>query len=1431
QTVNALCPGTTYYVRAYATNSAGTSYGATETFSTTANAGDIWIQKANFGGGTREGTVGFSIGTKGYFGIGESNAAIKQDFWEYDPTTDVWTQKANFGGGGRQSAVGFSIGTKGYVGTGGNGTYYNDFWEYDPSTNVWTSKATFGGVARAYAVGFSIGSKGYIGTGIDNSTNKLQDFWEYNPSGNTWTQKTNFPGVGRFNAGGFNIGTKGYIGVGLDGSTDLKDFYEYDQSSNLWTQKADYLGGVNELSVGLSIGNKGYFGIGTSSLKELYEYDPTQNFWIRKTDFPGTGRWFGAGFSIGNKGYIGTGILQGPNTYYQDFYEYTPNTIPQFISGSAGSITSSGAVISATYDANYNGCSSSAITDHGLVWHTATAPTTGTNTGTVSAGAGTSTISHTITGLSANTTYYVRSYSTSAQGTRYGNEVSFTTSAGAPTVTTTAISNILSTTADGGGNVTANNGAVVTARGVVWDISTSPTIALSTKTSDGTGNGAFTSSITGLSPGTTYYVRAYATNSAGTAYGSEVSFTTLAVPPTLSTTAISSIGTTTASSGGNITASGGASVTARGVVWDIVTSPSTTLSTKTSDGTGTGIFTSSITGLTPGTTYYVRAYATNSAGTSYGNEVSFSALPDIPTLTTTAISSITSSAASSGGNITANNGAAVTARGVVWDIATSPTIALSTKTSDGSGNGAFASSITGLSPGTTYYVRAYATNSAGTAYGSEVSFTTLAVPPTLTTTAISAITTISATSGGNISASGGASVTARGVVWDIATSPTIALATKTSDGTGIGVFVSSITGLTPGTTYYVRAYATNSAGTSYGNEVSFSALPDVPTLTTTAISSILNTTASSGGNITNNNGAAVTARGVVWDIASSPTIALATKTSDGTGNGAFTSSITGLSPGTTYYVRAYATNSAGTAYGSEVSFTTLAVPPTLSTTAISSIGTTTASSGGNITASGGASVTVRGVVWDVATSPTTALATKTSDGTGTGIYTSSITGLTHYTTYYVRSYATNSAGTAYGNEVSFTTLADLPTITTSAISNITINSASGGGTVSSDGGAAVTSYGLVWSETATPTISSNRGISNDGSGTGAFTSSITSLDDGTLFYARAYATNIAGTAYGNTTSFTTLALPTIADSSQPFTNVTNSTVKVSGRIVSFGDGGLIEQGFAWATHSGVTTSDTKALSSNIAIGPVSFTVRNLPIASQIYFVQFVTTSLGTVYGEEFEIRTLNYTDTDGDGISDEVEQAGGNNGDSNRDGIPDYLQGGVTTVATNLPVGSNSANSLSPSGVNYITVQALGCNSISDVFTNKNLVDKNYHYPVGIVEFKVPCGTARVKIYYHNYRSLQGYVYRKLNQYGNWITYSGAVFGTENFNGKQVATVILDLKDGSNGDSDGLTDGVITDPGGPALLIEPAIIPVWDWKYVVLLMSLFGFWIYKSKIL
>ncbi|MFO7670823.1 MAG: FISUMP domain-containing protein [Bacteroidales bacterium] len=469
----------------------------------------------------------------------------------------------------------------------------------------------------------------------------------------------------------------------------------------------------------------------------------------------------------------------------------------------------------------------------GVCWSTSKEPVvSGDHT---SNGTGSSNFDSFMEGLNCNTKYYVRAYASNSLGTGYGDTISFLTlacSAGLPVVTTSDAGTTTETSAICGGNVIEDGGSAVTERGVCWSISQNPTLT-GDYVPGGNGMGSFSVIITGLNCMQTYYARAYATNASGTSYGAQVMFITSecsAALPNLTTTPVTNIGETTAESGGNITDDGGASVIMRGVCWSITQDP--TLSDPHSeDGGGIGPYTSLITGLSGGVQYYVRAYATNASGTAYGEQVPFtSSSPTPPTVTTATVSNITENTAQSGGNVTDEGSQAVTARGVCWSTSPSPTISNETS-SDGMGPGIFTSNLTGLNCGTTYYVRAYAKSLVGTEYGAQEVFTTDDCPatiPEVTTSAVIDITPTTARSGGEVISEGGSAITARGVCWSTSPGPKIT-DSKTTNGEGVGVFISDITSLETNTQYYVRAYATNLIGTGYGNEVSFNTNTDLVT--------------------------------------------------------------------------------------------------------------------------------------------------------------------------------------------------------------------------------------------------------------------------------------------------------------------------------------------------------------------------------------------------------------------------------------------------------------------------------------------------------------------------------------------------------------------------------------------------------------------------
>lgn len=497
--------------------------------------------------------------------------------------------------------------------------------------------------------------------------------------------------------------------------------------------------------------------------------------------------------------------------------------------------------------------------------------------------------------------------------------------ASAPTVTTTAISSITKTTATSGGNVTNAGGGTISARGVCWSTSANPTTADS-KTTDAGTTGEYASSITSLTANTVYHVRAYATNETGTGYGSDVQFETDVVP-TVTTAAITIFTHATATGGGNVTDDGGATISERGTCFSTSENPTTSDTTDTAAGT-TGAYTTSITGLTKATLYHVRAYATNSVGTAYGSDTTFTtdtladisdAVFTITEATPPSITGLSDTVVYAGQTIviTGTNFGAV-AGYVKWGL-------LTASVSAWADTEITCLVPTGATAGDVKVTTDDDLTSAGSAY-------TMAVAPTVTTTAISAIAATTATSGGTVSSDGGATVTAHGVCWSTSSNPTTA-DSKTTDTADPTPFASSITGLTRKTTYHVRAYATNPVGTSYGSDVEFTTLAAAPTVSVTdAATSIEYTTAVSGGTITDTGGETMTV-GVCWNTFTLPTTSNSKTSAAQEDVGSFTANITGLTEEVKYYVRAYATNVIGTSYGPEINFTADAYPAGALTTA------------------------------------------------------------------------------------------------------------------------------------------------------------------------------------------------------------------------------------------------------------------------------------------------------------------------------------------------------------------------------------------------------------------------------------------------------------------------------------------------------------------
>ena len=403
-----------------------------------------------------------------------------------------------------------------------------------------------------------------------------------------------------------------------------------------------------------------------------------------------------------------------------------------------------------------------------------------------------------------------------------------------------------------------------------------------------------------------------------------------------------------------------------------------------------------------------------------------------PTVTSPTFADVTDTTATLGGNVTNDNGTTVTSRGVEWG--TSPGGPYPNSVPEGGGGtGVFTVPVTGLPSSTTIYFRAWADNGA-TGYSAENSFTTdaPAAPPSVTTAAASGIGQNSATLGGNVTADGGAAVTARGVYWD--TTANAENGTQVPMGSGLGSFSQAVSGLPAGTLIYHRAYATNSAGTTLGSELTFTTLAGLPTVDSPTFADITATTATLGGTVQSDGGATVTARGVEWGTTSGGPYPNIEPAAAG-GTGTFTVPVTGLPTGTPVFFRAYATNSAGTAYSAQASFTP-AGPPIVTATPAASITLNSAILGGEVTNDGGSTVIQSGIVWNT-TSPPESGGTIVPMGSGIGSFTQTVSGLPAATTIYWKAYGTNSVSTGYSALEQFDTLSE-PTVQVTNLATPTI---------------------------------------------------------------------------------------------------------------------------------------------------------------------------------------------------------------------------------------------------------------------------------------------------------------------------------------------------------------------------------------------------------
>lgn len=775
-----------------------------------------------------------------------------------------------------------------------------------------------------------------------------------------------------------------------------------------------------------------------------------------------------------------------------------------------------------------------------------------------------------------------------------------------PIAATVAASNIGMNTATTGGNIFSDGGAPVTARGVCYSVTPNPTLSES-HTADGTGTGAFTSNLTNLVENTTYYVRAYATNIAGTAYGNEISFTTEtgssmgnACPGTPTVTDYDGniyntvlIGTqcwmrenlrTTHYANGDPIAEGiiysseipyrytpdgnAANVTSYGYLYNW---PAVMHGDSSSSANPSGIQ-----GVCP-TGWHVPSAAEWDQLATYVNSQSEFLCGGYNNYIAKALASNigwnyhnVSNTCAVCNNLTLNNATGFSAMpaGVgLDDWGFGNMAAFSSSTADNYGN----IKLRGLC-----YDEPEMTEWPCDADGDiEEGFSvrcvrgegiTSQLPKVVTNLNVTDMTASSAVCGGYVINTGTAPVTARGVCYSTTPHPTIS-GSHTNDGTGIGAFTSNMSGLSGGTIYYVRAYVTNSFGTTYGEERSFitynpndgQPCTGTPTLTdydgnvynTVQIGTqcwmkenlrtthyadggtMVNSTSVSGYSYDDNlpyyflpNGEAnlVANYGLLYNWSAAMR--------GSTGSNSNPSCVRGVCPTGWHfpsnpewsllveYVRTrveYVCGSAGYPYA-----IANALSDTMGWSSSSSCTPGYVSATTNITGfSARPSGTCEGNhTWpsyhynDYGSNAYFWTATTTASGGPQSLSMSD-----YSTTFPSGGYSLNGWGgrsvRCVRDETSTSTVP--PTVTTDSVVNNSTTSASFIGTVISAGGATVTERGVCWSTSPNPTIADNHIAL--GSGLGTFTGTFGPLTPNTMYYVRAYATNSAGTGYGVSLTF------------------------------------------------------------------------------------------------------------------------------------------------------------------------------------------------------------------------------------------------------------------------------------------------------------------------
>ncbi len=705
--------------------------------------------------------------------------------------------------------------------------------------------------------------------------------------------------------------------------------------------------------------------------------------------------------------------------------------------------------------------------------------------------------SSSVTGLTAGTTYYYRIRATNANGTSSNSStVSLITIPLAPNAS--AASSVTQTT------FIANWSAVAGASGYYLDVAIDASFSSFVSGYNNLSVASTSSSVTGLTGGVTYYYRVRATNAGGTS-GNSSTISALTIPGSLVAIAASSI-TQNSFVANWSTVSGATSYEI-----DVATDSGFTTFVSGYNSLSVATNSTSVTGLSPGVTYYYRARSVNGTGSSSSsNTISQITIPANPV--SSAATAVTQT------SFIANWNASIGASGYFLDVATDASFSSMLSGYTNLAVSSTSSSVTGLTGGTNYYYRVRATDAGGTS-GNSSSASLLTIPSTPVAISASSSTQSGLTANWNSVSSA--------ISYSIDVASDAAFTSFVSGYNNLSVTSNSIavTGLSSGVTYYYRVRATNATGTSpSSNTISQITVPADPT--SNAASSITQTSFTA--NWTTSGGAT----GYLLDVATDAAFTSFVGSYNNFPVVSTSTSVTGLTGGTTYYYRVQATNTGGTS-GNSLPITVLTIPPPPVASAATSIGQT------SFIANWSASSAATGYFLDVSTSNTFGTFVSGYQNVSVGNVTSYTvnTNLSTATTYYYRLRAVDASGTS-SNSLTISVLTLPATPTANAASSIAQTSfVANWASVS---GASSYSIDVASDLGFTTIVYSNVNVGNTTSYLAA------SLNSNTTYYYRIKANNASGSSpYSNIISVTTLSVASSQASNLTFSLVSTNTITVA----------------------------------------------------------------------------------------------------------------------------------------------------------------------------------------------------------------------------------------------------------------------------------------------